>query len=172
MKRLRKFSSPQHSTGNKIQLVECGLTLLELVIVIAIIMVATGVVLIGTRGSNNDYRTLHNAALMLQADMRYAQRRAVMEGQRVEVRFEPTQNRYHLITLSPTTTLRTVYFQNGVNLRSTTYPGNRMWYLPRATTGPQAGTIVLTNGRYWQELTTTVSGGRVEIKPVLIAGGN
>lgn len=145
-----------------------GITLLELTIAAAVLMVVVGVVLIGTRGNNNDYRALHNAALMLQADLRYAQRRAVMEGRRVGVQFEPEHNRYHIITTMPLVYIRTIYFQNGINLLETNYPINRVMYLPRGTAIP--GRIILTNGNYWQEITTTLSGGQVRIHDIIREG--
>jgi Tfp pilus assembly protein FimT len=138
-----------------------GLTLLELTIATAVLMVAIGAVIIGTRGTANDYNNLRTAALTLQADMRYAQRRAVMEGRRVGVHFEPAFNRYHIVTLNPVVIHRTVYLQNGVNLLRVNYPNNRIMYLPRGTGIP--GTITLTNGEYWQTITTTLSGGQVRI---------
>jgi Tfp pilus assembly protein FimT len=137
-----------------------GVTLLELVIVLAITMVVVGAVFIGARVNNNDYRALQNAAVMIQADLRYAQRRAVMEGQRFGVHFEPHHNRYHIVTMNPVVFHRTVNL-HGVNLRETNYPNNRVMYLPRGTAIP--GTIVLTNGNFRQEITTTLSGGQVRI---------
>jgi Tfp pilus assembly protein FimT len=151
-----------------------GLTLIELTIAMAVLMVVVGTVLIGTRGNNNDYRALHNAALVIQADMRYAQRRAVMEGRRVHVIFRPSSNSYQIYKRRPYIyIIRTVYLENGVNLVGTSFPGtpHRINYLPRGTASA-AGTITLSRGRYLQDITTTVSGGRVEIKPITIAGGN
>lgn len=136
-----------------------GVTLLELTIVMAILITLLGVVLIGTSG--NDYRALNNAAVTLEADLRYAQRRAVMEGQRYGVHFEPAHNRYHIVTINPVVIHRTVYFQDGVRLFQTNYPYNRVMYLPRGTAIP--GTIVLTNGNLRQEITTTLSGGQVRL---------
>jgi Tfp pilus assembly protein FimT len=135
-----------------------GVTLLELTVVMAILMIVTGAVLISTRGDTNDYRALHNAALMLQADMRYAQRIALIEGRRVGVHFEPSHNRYSIMN-------RTVYLPNGVELLSTTYTFDEVFYLQRGTASA-AGTIDLQKGRHTVELTTTLGGGRVEIKPI------
>jgi len=142
-----------------------GVTLLELAVVLAVIMVISGAVFIGISGNTNDYRTLHNAAVALQADMRYAQRRAVMEGRRFNVHFEPSLNRYSIVTWQPSREIhRIIYFQDGITLRLTSFDGDSIGFLPRGT--GVAGTIVLSNGRYWQKLTTTVSGGRVYIYPI------
>jgi Tfp pilus assembly protein FimT len=131
----------------------------------AVSMVVLGAVFIAVRGNNNDYREIRNAAYILQADMRYAQRRAVTEGRRFGVHFEETRNRYHVIEIEPEfNILRTVYLN--VNLFRITYQNRRVVYLPRGT--GTAGTIIFTHGRYWQEITTTVGGGRVEIKDIEI----
>jgi prepilin-type N-terminal cleavage/methylation domain-containing protein len=141
-----------------------GFTLLEITIAAAVLTIIVGAVIITSSGNNNDERALRNAALSLQADMRYAQRRAVTEGRRVGVAFEVSRNRYHIITLDPLEIHRTVYFQNGVTLLHTNFDFNRVMFLPRGTAVP--GTIVLTNGIYWQEITTTLSGGQVRIHTI------
>lgn len=146
-----------------------GITLLELTVALAVLMAVLGFVLISAGGNNNQYRALHNAALQLQADMRYAQRLALMEGRRVGVSFEPELNRYSIITLcGGYAKHRTIYFQHGVRLRGTNYPMDRVMYLPRGTAIP--GTIILTNGPYWQEITTTLSGGQVRIHNIVREG--
>jgi type II secretory pathway pseudopilin PulG len=150
-----------------------GATLLELTAVIAVLMVVFGAVFIGTLGHSNDYRALRNAARVLQADMRYAQRRAVMEGRRIGVQFEVRYNRYQIVTFAPYIYPLSppIYLPNGVNLQSVNFPQNQIIYLPRGT--GQAGTILLEKGRYSQQLTTTVGGGRVEIMSIIPnQGGN
>jgi type II secretory pathway pseudopilin PulG len=145
-----------------------GLTLLELTIAMAIFMVLVGAILIGTRGNNKDYRVLHNASRMLQADMRYAQRRAIMEGRRIGVHFNIADNSYSVVAaVSPTrvTALRTIHFPDGVDLASVSGNlDNRIMFLPRGTAVP--GTILLRNGVYEQRITTTLGGGRVHIFPI------
>jgi len=135
-----------------------GFTLLELIIVTAVILALSGGVMMHFRGANRRY--LQNSSLTLQADLRYAQRRAMMEGRRVGIQFEPRHNRYHIITLNPATILRTVYLENGVELYSTT--GSRLMFLPRGTAS--AGfRIIKHNYPYWQHITATVSGGRIHV---------
>ena len=138
-------------------------TLIELVIALGIIMLVSGGVFLSLR--NTSHRALQNASLELQADLRYAQRRAIMEGRRFGVQFEPTQNRYHIIEQNGRFfhVIRTVYFENGVRLRHTT--GNRLVFLPRGTSSG-GFSINLSNGRYWQRLTATVSGGRIQIHDI------
>ncbi|MCL2357766.1 MAG: GspH/FimT family pseudopilin [Defluviitaleaceae bacterium] len=136
-----------------------GVSLLELTIVLAIFATVAGAVFIGTSASNADQRNLQNAAVRLQADMRYAQRRAVTEGQRIGVRFDTVNNRYFIIVTGTNEILRTVY--TDVNLFSVNYPQNTVSFLPRGTATP--GTIMLRNGRLQLPITTTLSGGQVRI---------
>lgn len=143
-----------------------GLTLLELTISMAILMTVLGAVMISARGNNNDRRALQNASIMIQSDVRYAQRRAVMEGRRVYVQFEPIHNRYQVVMRNPWEELHPpVYLPNGVNLFSTNLSANRTGYTPRGTP-TAAGTITLRNGRYSQDLTIVPNGGRIEIRPI------
>ncbi|MCL2386437.1 MAG: GspH/FimT family pseudopilin [Defluviitaleaceae bacterium] len=143
-----------------------GFTLMELVIVMAVLMVVVGVILVSVNGNSNDYRVLSNAAVTMQADIRYAQRRAIMEGRRIGVHFDVLYNRYHIIDRH-STVLRTVYLPDGVNLLAVNYDNQRLMYLPRGTAS-QAGTIALRKGRYHQEITTTVSGGQVRIHDIIV----
>ena len=135
-----------------------GFTLLELIIALALIVIVSSGVFLAFRQS--DRRALHNASLMLQADLRYAQRRAMIEGRRVGVIFEPGLNRYRVVSTNPTTTLRTVYFHSGVRLRYNSFP--QLHFTTRGTSS-SGFTIWLYNGGYWQRLTATVAGGRIRV---------
>jgi len=139
-----------------------GVTLLELTITMAVLVVVVGVVLIGTRGDNNDYRELHNAALVLQADLRYAQRKAVTEGRRVGVQFNSERNSYSIMTNEPEfQTFRVVQLSSGIEIFDTTHQVGRVLYLPRGTGNP--GTVVLRNGRHIRRMTTFFCGGQVRV---------
>lgn len=138
--------------------------MIELTIAAAVFLVVVGTIFIAV-GGNNNYRALHNTSVILQADLRYAQRRAIMEGQRVGIVFEPARNRYQIISLNPLNIIRTVYFRNGVQLVSINYPNNRVMYLPRGTAIP--GSILLRNGQYWQRITTTLGGGQARLHPIV-----
>jgi len=83
---------------------QSGLTLLEVTIALAIILVVISGMLIGNR-SSSEYSSLRSAAILLQADMRYAQRRAITEGRRVGIAFDPAYNRYTIITERPFSTI-------------------------------------------------------------------
>ena len=135
-----------------------GLSLLELLIALAILVIAATGIFFAFR--QTDRRVLQNASLMLQADLRYAQRRAMAEGRRVGISFEPARNRYRIMAFDSYEVIRTVYFQDGVRLRHNSGP--HLYFLPRGTAS-SGFRIRLSNGRYWQELTATVSGGRIKI---------
>ena len=153
-----------------------GLTLLELIIALSIIMAVTGGLFIAFRQPERQH--LENAALQLQADIRYAQRRAIAEGRRFRVEFTRSTNRYRIMALRPDEELRVVYFQNGVRLD---FPiSHHLEFLPtRGTPGdsslnvparyrPEGGsvTIRLETRRYFQEISIVPSGGRADIKPI------
>ena len=138
-----------------------GFTLLELVIVLAIITISIGGILLSTRSSPR--RELYLASRQLQADIRYTQRLALSTGQRHEIVFELRYNRYRIVQVSPRATLRTIYFRGSVQLISMT--DTVLGFLPRGTSS-RGFRIVLGNGDYGQHLTVTVSGGRVEIQEI------
>ena len=140
-----------------------GFTLLELLIALAVIMIVSSGVFMALRTTQR--RFLQNAMLTLQADLRYAQRRAVTEGQRIEVIFEPVHNRYRLRAVNTLEEIRIVYLQNGVRLITQ----RTMIFHPRGTIGnPYRIELQAGNRRYSQQLTTVPSGGRAMISDVTI----
>ncbi|MCL2455938.1 MAG: GspH/FimT family pseudopilin [Defluviitaleaceae bacterium] len=146
-----------------------GFTLLEITVVLAIFMAVTGAVLIGARGHNNDYRKLQNAALTLQADIRYAHRRAIIEARRVGIQFDRLNNKYEII-LPQYTVIRAVNLPQGMDLSVTEnyrHDGfrDRLMFYPHGTPSG-SGTITLRYGDFEQTITTLPSSGRVEIKEI------
>ena len=133
-----------------------GFTLIELAIVLGIMAIISTGVFVSFRGSER--RELQNASLALQADLRYAQRRAIMEGRRYGIIFEVQHNRYHIVLDSPRQTIRTIYLPNRVRLLEVSGPS--LMFLPRGTAS-SGFRITLHNGPYSQQLTATVSGGRI-----------
>ena len=138
-----------------------GFTLLELTVALAILIIAAAGVFAATR--HTERRALEHASLTLQADLRYAQRRSMLEGRSFGVFFEPARNRYSVVSVSPDRIIRTVYLEGGVNIASTS--GARLHFLPRGTASG-GFTVNLRNGVYWQRLTATVSGGRIQIHEI------
>ncbi len=140
-----------------------GLTLIELVIALAVVSIITAGAALSFRLA--DRRVLYNTSLVLQADLRYAQRMSMIEGQRYGIEFD--QRSYAIFKLAknmPRTIIRTVELPDGVEYRIHNQP--QVHYLPRGTI-TDGFTVVLEKGRYSQEITATVSGGRIEIKDMV-----
>jgi len=137
-----------------------GFTLLELLITMAVIMIVSGGVFLTFR--QPDRRALDSAMLQLQADARYAQRRALVSGQTYGIIFSRAENMYRIMSVEPNREIRRVYLQNGVELGySTARVNHQLNFHPRGT--PNSGFRVrLYSGRYFREMTVTVAGGRVE----------
>jgi prepilin-type N-terminal cleavage/methylation domain-containing protein len=136
-----------------------GLTLIELAIVLAVISIVSAGVVMSFR--QVDRRLLNDTSIKLQADFRYAQRRAIMEGHKFGIEF--ASNSYKVVTLGVRmehVELKTVELPDGVRFIRYTEPF--LYYLPRGTIS-EGSRILLNKGRYNQELTTTLSGGRVRI---------
>ena len=141
-----------------------GFTLIELVIVLAIMAILSGTTLATARGIQR--RTLNNTSLSIQADLRRAQRLALIEGRRWRVNFDIENNRYfmHPMPRNFGDHVYTVYLPRGVEIDHITAPQSRTFleYLPRGTASSGFG-IHLRNGPYLQRLTATVSAGRIAI---------
>jgi len=141
-----------------------GFTLLELTIAMAVVLVVMGGIFLGVRANNRDeYRALYAAALTLQADMRYIQRRAIMEGRGFDIHFDTVHNRYTLASTMPFSIIRHVYFEDGINLAGTTALGNRSGYTARGNLSGRSFSITLIGSVYTQPITVTLSGGQVII---------
>jgi Tfp pilus assembly protein FimT len=135
-----------------------GITLLELAVVFAVIMILSGGVMLGFRQA--EHRALNNASLQLQADLRYVQRRAIMEGRQFGIVFELANQRYRIISTQPTRTVRTVYLHGGVRLDDVS--AQQLLFHPRGT--PSVGfRAILRHGSNTQRITATVSGGRIRV---------
>jgi|GEM_PF-680219 len=150
-----------------------GFTLMELSITLAIAITISGMVFIAASGDNRAYRELHNTALMIQSDLRYAQRLSIIEGRRIYTRFNMNSDSYSIVSQSPANTFRYVNFPDGVEICGERTRG--FWFdttssyidipfTPRGTYGTQAGTIYLQNGEHRLRITLTVSGGRALIR--------
>jgi len=140
-----------------------GFTLLELIIALAVIAIVSGGLFIVFRQTPRS--ALENASLQLQADLRYVQRRAIIEGRRFRLQLNSLNNGYYISFLNPIEELRRVYFENGVRIRGN--PRRRFEFLPRGTPdGATSTTLTLYIGRYEQDLTILLSGGRVYLRPI------
>lgn len=130
---------------------------MELTVVLAVVFILSGGVLLGFRQA--DFRALNNASLQLQADLRYVQRRAIMEGRQFGIVFEMANQRYRIVSTQPTRTERTVYLR-GVRLDDVS--AQQILFHPRGT--PSAGfRAILRHGSNTQRITASVSGGRIRV---------
>ena len=90
----------------------------------------------------------------------------MIEGRRIGVAFDMGQNRYRIVSMTMTTpatvlhTLYTIYLPRGVRLYGVTGP--QLTFLPRGTASG-GFRITLRAGNYFQQLTATVSGGRIRV---------
>ena len=143
-----------------------GFTLVELVIVAGIVAFigATTVAV----SSNLQRRTLENAALALQADMRRAQRMAMLEGIRWRVEFCLENNSYTIRSMTRDANRYVVYLPNGVVFEY--FPRAFVDYLPRGTLGGGGGfgtgtgfSMTLRNGRHTQRMTVLPVTGRIAL---------
>jgi len=146
--------------------------------VLALMSVLGSAVMLSTRAI--DRRKLYNASLNLQADLKLAQRMAIMDGKRYIVRISTSQNLYYISETfpdGPPEVIKTVRMADGVLLFDITSPNpdgpnpGEIIYHPRGTAS-HGFTVFLRCGRYSQRLTGAVSGGRINIEDMitLIAG--
>ena len=140
-----------------------GITLLELVVVLGIIAVLSGATIGTARGLQR--RTLHNASLALQSDMRHAQRMALIEGRRWRIAFDDVYHRYSVgherSVLDTAAQPPWIYLPSGVEFSY--LPRLNSEFLPRGTLSGGGFTIYLRNRQYEQRLTILPVTGRVRV---------
>ena len=143
-----------------------GYTLLELTITLAVIVVISSGIFLALRQPRRS--ALDNAIYQLQADIRYAQRRALIGGQEYRVEIFRLDNMYRILYPSGEV-LRRVDFQDGVNINfldSSTRSINHvnLIFYPRGTSSTGVTVQLRYRRQYYRYLTVTVSGGRVTIR--------
>ena len=140
-----------------------GLTLIELVIALSIIAILSGAAIGTVRGLQR--RSLQNASMAFQADMRHAQRMALTEGRRWRITFDDVYNRYsvgHVRSVLDTADRPPwIYLPAGV--RFSHLPQLTSEFLPRGTLSGGGFTMYLRSGQYEQRLTVLPVTGRVRI---------
>jgi prepilin-type N-terminal cleavage/methylation domain-containing protein len=151
-----------------------GFTLMELVIALAIVAILSGGVLVAVGGRSGERRNLHNASVQLQADIRYAQRRAIVEGQRYGIEFNFEQNYYRVVRNNPREVLRTVELPNGITFRLAANHNaatHQLSYLPRGTVSGHRN-IEIESESYSQVLRMSMGGGRASLDEILPKNDN
>jgi prepilin-type N-terminal cleavage/methylation domain-containing protein len=141
-----------------------GVTLLELAVALALTAIVSGGVRLAVTGLAR--HTLYGASRMLQADLRYVRDMAVVEGRRWGVTFDQAGGAYIITRQSPAATIKRITLPDGVKIEHVSEPF--IGFLPRGTPTRALG-IWLSKGKYWQRITVTVSGGRVEIKDMVVS---
>jgi len=150
-----------------------GFTLAELIIVLGVITIMWLAASLYADGLRR--HTLNNASLALQADIRYAQQMAVMEGRVWRVDFDSVSNSY-TIRRMPNNILDTAdYYREVILPRGVTidFNGTRglfLHYTPKGTVH-NAGTISLRSGSLLQRSTVVPSAGRVRVLEIISHSG-
>lgn len=144
---------------------ETGFSVIELVIVLAVVMII-GVIIIPYGSAERRY--IRNAAVTMQADIRYAQRMAITEGKRYQVKFNELLNKYTVQyeiagTIHYKVT-KEVFLQDGVSIKSVNT--DFVEYGPKGTNN-KAFTLVLQNDTYSISLTANIGAGRIAIKDMV-----
>jgi len=145
---------------------ESGVTLLELTIALALILIVS--LGLSAPMPRSEQRALNKSSLQLQADIRYAQHMAVVEGRRYYIVFNPERGSYSMGTsrMRPDETKfleNGVSFDDGRGIGGNNFPENWLAFTPQGTLSPQAGTIFLRAGRFRQDITVLVGTGRTAV---------
>jgi competence protein ComGD len=139
-----------------------GFTLAELIIVLGILAIMWAVVSLSMDGLRR--QSLNSASLTLQADIRYAQQMAIMEGRRWQVDFDIENNSYTIRRDSILDTAdyrRDVILPNGVTIE-VNFKDQFLHYTSKGTVN-RAGTIWLRSGSFMQRSTVALGTGRVRV---------
>ena len=142
-----------------------GISLLELVIALGILSILGATAFGAAQGIQR--RNLTNASLILQAEIRRAQRMSVIEGRQWRLIFDVEYNRYSVgylrsaaAILDTSTERQWVYLPSGVEFRDV--PAS-VGFLPRGTLSGSGFTMHLQSRQYSQRLTIHPISGRVNI---------
>lgn len=119
-----------------------GFTLLEVMVVLAILSIVTAIGIPNFRGHMHQMR-LESAALQMVADIRYLQQLAMAKEEETSnyyITFTPGLNRYRLHRNTPA--FKIVDLPPGVNLESTNFENHRLRINIRGLP-PTGGTVIL-----------------------------
>jgi len=141
-----------------------GVTLAEVVIVLAVLaVIAANATFVPV-----ERRQTVSAAVELQADIRYVQRVALIEGRRTRIMFNIEENYYILQKWEDGAynTIRKVALGPSVKKLYTNASGASVGFTARGTTG-DACTINISSDKYTAVLTVNVGAGRVKITEII-----
>ncbi|MCL2016064.1 MAG: type II secretion system GspH family protein [Defluviitaleaceae bacterium] len=132
-----------------------GFTLIELVVVLGILATLSGTILFTANGLQR--RNIENAAIALQADLRHAQRMAVIEGRRWHVLLNTVDNSYSVGPVNDRNSHYIVHLPNGLELSHT--GGADLIFQPRGSFG-QGRTINLHGSNFFGGVAVVGATGR------------
>jgi type II secretory pathway pseudopilin PulG len=140
-----------------------GITIIELIIALTLVMILSSAVFISLRQTQR--RTLENATLQVQADLRYAQRRATMEGRTFGITFT-SRNSYRIFFADPVRrdVSADIFLPSGASF-DFNLPQS-ITFTPRGTAGNTFTIRIRTGSQLLQRITVTVGGARVYAHPV------
>ena len=140
-----------------------GFSLLELVVALGIVAITSGIVMTHWTAPNQERQQLEQDAQRLASSIRYAQQMTV-QGVPTQVRISTnhagiyTQDNYNLFRYR-----ESWRFADGIEMYFSNAPDWRFNFTNRGTLSGIASTTRLRSQNYRTYLTTTVSGGRVNI---------
>jgi prepilin-type N-terminal cleavage/methylation domain-containing protein len=128
-----------------------GFTIIELMIVIAIIGILSAVSMVGWWGYQDNVN-LRTAAGEVMSDIATCKQRAISEGIQYCIQFTDGSPNYSINTSSCTTPTQTqaknlTNFGSGLTVSSTNFNSDRVSFLPRGTLSSNTGRIFLTNSK-------------------------
>lgn len=142
-----------------------GFTIIELMVVVAIIGIITGIGFVSLNKQLPHYR-LNSAVRDLVSDLRWARSVAITSGERVSLLLDPSNDRYHIenasspgIPISGIRDYRKDY--PGVDLVGSS-GGDLIAFEPRGTTGSWTS-IILRNSFGEERRITIIATGRIKI---------
>jgi len=140
-----------------------GVTLIELIIVLAIMTTILGFVTLSP--SFLSKQRINQASWQIKSDLRYAQRIAISENRKYVVLFDLENNLYYLYPENDLDNKKTINLPNGVYLNDINSSSNKVIYTGTGTTSTPC-TITIENESYKVQLTVNLGAGRVDVKAI------